>query len=443
MPSSDPVERPAELLALSAETPAALARAAECLEAYVRNRPRVPLRALCAAVNAERPRPHRAAMVAGSLDDLREHLNALTAGARRRGRTTGHARGDRPRVAFLFTGQGSQYAGMGRQLAGILPAFARSLHRCADALAPHLPRPLLAVLFDDDGSPAIHETQFTQPALVSLGYSLAQVWRSWGVTPHALLGHSVGEYAAACVSGMCGLDDGLRLVALRGRLMQERPPGGAMAAVFADEPTVARAIEPCRDVVSIAAVNGPANVVVSGAGHAVDALRSSLAARGVASHALTESHAFHSPLMEPMLDAFEQAAGRIRTRPPQVPIASNVTGRVLPAGYAPDARYWRQHARGAVRFADGVAALRDEACDTFIELGPDPVLIGMAKRCLPAGDLAWVPSLERSRDNWQTLLGGLGTLFVRGVPVDWTAVCGGPDPALPPLPEAVVAAVQA
>ena len=256
----------------------------------------------------------------------------------------------------------------------------------------------------------LDDTAFTQPALFSLQYALAQLWRSWGVEPAAVIGHSVGEYAAACVAGLFSLEDGLRLIAARARLMQALPAGGAMAAVFADRDRVAAALGASR-VLSIAAENGPSNTVVSGPADALEALLRELSSQGIDSQSLVVSHAFHSALIEPMLDEFDAVAATVAWRQPRVPIASNITGTLLHGSEMASAAYWRRHAREPVRFAAGMAALHADGQRLFLEIGPTPTLAALGRRVVDAGgDCAWLPSLQRGRDDWQTMLQTLGAV---------------------------------
>ena len=372
---------------------------------------------------------HRLAVVGASSPELGRTLRTFAEGGRPRTVSTGEvaAGSDTPRVAFLCTGQGSQYVGMGRELSETEPVFRETLERCDALLRPRLATPLLDVLYalPAEDSP-LGETAYTQPALFALEYALATLWRSWGVEPSVVMGHSVGEYVAACLAGIVSLDDGLRLIAERGRLMQALPRDGAMVALLTDEATVVEALAPHTANVAIASVNGPRNVVVSGRRAAVDAVVATLTDAGVETRPLAVSHAFHSPLMDPMLDEFERLAEQVTYAPPRLRLLSNVTGAVDPdAGTS--ARYWRRHVREPVRFADGMTTLGQEGCEVFLEIGPQPTLLGMGRQCLPdtTGDertRAWVPSLRRGRSDRGQLLHALGELHVQGVPVDWSAV---------------------
>jgi acyl transferase domain-containing protein len=307
-------------------------------------------------------------------------------------------------VAMMFTGQGAQYPGMGRRLYEINETYRTALDACDRYLRPLLERPLLEVLFAEDEAIAnlVHETAYTQPALFSVEHALAQLWLSWGVRPAAVMGHSVGEYVAATIAGVFSLADGLKLIAERGRQMQALPAGGSMAAVFADEARVQDAIAPYADEVSIAAINGPTNVVISGAGTAVSTILTTLKEEGVRARELVVSHAFHSPLMDPMLASFEAVANTVTYHPPPIPLISNVTGQVVDERVQ-TAVYWRDHVRDAVRFADAVQTAHEMGIDYFLEAGPNPVLIGMAKRILPRGTGVWLPSLKQDSDDWEML----------------------------------------
>ena len=326
----------------------------------------------------------------------------------------------RPKIAFLFTGQGAQYVDMGLGLYETSPTFRKALERCDELLRPHLDRPLLSLLYSQEKKKALLDrTIYTQPAMFALEYALYELWSSWGLEPEFVLGHSVGEYVAACVAGVFSLEDGLKLVAERARLMQAEPPGGRMVAVGAGEEQVRAAIEPFTRTVSIAAINGPRNVVISGAVVDLEAVVSRLSADGVQTKNLNVSHAFHSPLMEPMLAAFEKAVADIPLQPPAVRLISNLTGRVAKAEEITRPEYWRNHLREPVRFADGMQTLAESGCDIFLELGPSPVLLAMGRQCTTKPNTLWLPTLRPGRDDWSESLTSLQALYHAGVSVNW------------------------
>jgi acyl transferase domain-containing protein/acyl carrier protein len=423
-PAASPTlpDRPLHLLALSARDENALRQLAGLFARHLETHPEEHLADVCLTASTGRSQfAHRLAVVSATLDESCASLSAFASGTVSASVQSGKSDRERPsRVGFLFTGQGSQYAGMGRELYQTSPLFRRELDNCSDLLRPHLDRPLLEVLYPDEGQDTpLNQTGYAQSALFALEYALCRLWQSWGVQPSAVLGHSLGEYVAACVAGVLSLENALTLVATRARLMQALPPGGAMAALLAPEEQIEAALADFAGRLSLAALNG-SNTVVSGDAEAVDQLLSQLEQQGVRGQRLQVSHAFHSARMEPALAPFRQAAAGVEFSAPRLSLVSNLTGRLFAAGHVADADYWCQHLRQPVRFAEGVRALRDSGVDVLVEIGPQPTLLGMARRCLPEEeDCLWLPSIRRGQGDWQTLLDSLAGLYTRGVTVDW------------------------
>jgi malonyl CoA-acyl carrier protein transacylase len=425
-PAIEPVEaqgdRPLHILALSAKSGMALKELAGRYERHLEKHPSLTFPDVCFTANAGRSHlDHRFAALAHSAEQVRGQLAAFAGDKEPTQVLSGLVQGsNRPKVAFLFTGQGSQYVGMGQRLFHTQPTFRKALQRCNEILGSHLERPLLSVLFPGEGqSTPLDETGYTQPALFAIEYALTELWRSWGINPSVVMGHSVGEYVAACVAGVFGLQDGLKLIATRGRLMQKLPRCGQMAAVFADEASVAAAIEPYQGSVSIAAVNGPENIVISGAGPDIEKILRGFETDGIGYVPLNVSHAFHSPLMEPILDEFERVAAEVAYSSPRIGVISNVTGTLSHGEEMANGAYWRRHIRQPVRFSASMAWLYGQGYRTFLEIGPSPVLLGMGAGCLPESASAWLPSLKRGEPDWQRMLTSLAELYVRGAEVGW------------------------
>ncbi len=306
------------------------------------------------------------------------------------------------RVALLFTGQGSQRPAMGRSLYGKLPAFRAELDRCEQIFVGLYDRSLLEVIFDDD-SERLNQTEYTQPALFALEYGLSQVLRRAGLNPALLLGHSVGELVAACYAGVFDLEQGLALVSERARLMQALPPGGTMLALRAGELCVREVLAEAKLSIDIAAINSPQATVVSGLASEVERARVCFAEREVVGQTLTVSHAFHSAQMDPMLSQLEKVASTIDMRAVAVPLISNVTGLPFASNQGPDATYWARHVRAPVRFCEGVRHAYAAGCDVFVEVGPQPVLVGLGKRCLNRGSATWIETLCSDQDESECL----------------------------------------
>jgi acyl transferase domain-containing protein/acyl-CoA synthetase (AMP-forming)/AMP-acid ligase II/acyl carrier protein len=411
------MERPLHLLTLSARSKEALHQLAERYVAYLSHASDAALADICYTANTGRAQfAHRLAVSAASTSELRARLADFCAGRDVPGMSIGRIQGrERPGIAFLFTGQGSQYVGMGQQLYESQPTFRAALEKCDQLLRPYLERPLLSVMYPADHELALlHETAYTQPALFALEYALAELWRSWGIEPDIVMGHSVGEYVAACLAGIFSLEDGLRLIAERGRLMQALPERGAMVVVLSEPERVASALQPYSSQVAIAAVNGPRNTVISGAAEAVRAVARRLEDEGLVTHAMTVSHAFHSPLMEPMLTSFEQIARQIHFAPARIPLVCNLTGRIVNVGETLDAAYWKKQTRSTVQFAASMQTLAAQGHKLFVELGPHAVLSNMGVRCLPDSDVTWLPTLHKNRADWQEILQSVAILYTKG-----------------------------
>ena len=362
---------------------------------------------------------HRAVVVGADRDALMAGLARLAAGEPGANVAVGRAK-SATKVVFVFPGQGSQALGMGAQLYERFPVFAKALEEVMHALDGHLRVPLRQVLWGDDAE-LLENTEFAQPALFAIEVALAALWRHWGVLPDVVMGHSVGEIAAAHVAGVLTLDDAARLVAVRGRLMAALPSGGAMVAVAASEDEVTPLLTPD---VSVAAINGPNAVVISGDAAAVSSLADQFTGQGRRVHRLAVSHAFHSVLMEPMTEEFARLLVGVAAEEPQISLVSNVTGQLAGPGYG-SAPYWVEHVRQPVRFADGVRLAESLGAGVYLEVGPGAGLNAAVQQSLATEQAGSVVTLAKGQPEIDSLLSAAGQLFTTGVGVDWQAALGG------------------
>ncbi|MEU4626944.1 SDR family NAD(P)-dependent oxidoreductase, partial [Actinoplanes sp. NPDC023801] len=386
---------------LSARTAEALHAQAQRLRDLVLARPELrPIDVATSLVTSRASLEHRAVVVGSAPAQFDSALAGLVSAG---GVTAG-------RTAFLFTGQGAQRIGMGTGLAARFPVFAEAF----DAICARFDQLLDLPLRDAIDSDAIHQTVYTQAGLFAVEVAVYRLLESWGVTPDYLLGHSIGEIAAAHVAGVLDLDDAVTLVAARGQLMQALPAGGAMLAVQATEAEVREAITGLD--LDIAAVNGPTSVVVSGDAAAIE----ELASRFAKTTRLTVSHAFHSSRMEPMLADFAAVLNGLSFGAPRIPVVSNLTGEPVEEFTAD---YWIRHVREAVRFADGVSWLASHGVTRCVEVGPAGVLTGLAEATAP--DVAYAVTMRKNADEAETVLNAVGRIFTAGANVNWTAVLAG------------------
>ncbi len=378
------------------------------------------LKDLCYSATLGRPHwPYRLSVVCKEQADLIEGLHSYLDGSPNPNVQSGHVSAQQPKVAFLFTGQGSQYATMGAHLYTTESVFKTAFDRCDEIFQSLTQKSIKSIIFEER-SESIHETGTTQPALFSLAYSLCQLWAAWGIKPHTVMGHSVGEYAAACSAGIFSLEDGLRLISKRGALMQSLPAGGGMAALFCSREAITPFLTRYQQQIEIGAVNSPKQILVSGDKDAIARLCKELAAVKIDSHILTVSHAFHSYLMDNILSEFKIAAEGVQYNKPQCSIISNLSGKEANDTLL-NSQYWVDHIRRPVEFSTGMQTIEDKAVDAYIEIGPEPILLGLAKQNTLRAPV-WLGSLRKSVPDQAQMYRSLASLYILGADIQWKSV---------------------
>lgn len=418
--------RPYQLLTLSAETRSSLSHLIKQYQQLDQIQSSLPeqsqhlsdlrLADLCYTANCHRTHfQQRQAFAVASSDDLMQQLKAW-----KNGSSTAL---ELPlKIAFLFTGQGAQYLNMARQLYETEPYFENIINHCNEVLSGQLNPSLIGVLYNHneqpENAPDIHQTAYTQPAMFAIEVALAKLWQFYGVMPTLVMGHSLGEYAAACIAGVFSLEDGLKMVAARGRLMQALPKNGKMLAIAKDALFTETLIASFPGDITIAACNGPTNTVISGDAKCMNEIAQELAKQQIKTATLKVSHAFHSQLMEPMLDEYKSIVNTVTFQQPEISIINNVDGNADGSVIA-NADYWLKQIVNPVLFQQGVSILSDQGINCCLEIGPTPVLLGMAQLCLASDAMLWLPSLHKEKSDSQVMLSSLATLYGHGIDIQW------------------------
>ena len=423
--------------ALSAKTEPALTQAAKRLSAHLKANPHLDPTDLAYSLLTTRSSfEHRAIALGKDKEELLASLSALANGTPSPNLLTGKAK--QGKLAYLFTGQGSQRLGMGKELYEADQHFARVFDLLCEQLDPHLDTPLKEIVFakGKKAEALLEDTTYAQPALFAIEVALYEALAGKGLKPDALTGHSIGEIAAAHIAGVLDLSDAAKLITARGALMGALPGGGAMAAIEATEQEVSDSIKGKAKELAIAAINGPTSTVISGTEEAVEEIQAQWDEKGRKTKRLSVSHAFHSPLIEPMLEQFAEVAKSLTFNEPKIPLISNLTGEPLSKEQAQDPSYWVTHAREPVRFADAIATLKAQGTTTYLELGPDPVLCAMARECLgeEQDKAAFIPTLREGRAEAGAITTAIASAHVSGAKLDWGAFFAGTGAKRVPLP---------
>ncbi len=418
---SNEIERPKNILCLSAYEDSSLIELSKKYIKFLNTKTDLSLHDICYTANSSRfSFTEKIAVPFETKEELLASLSDFVKGNENYNVIKSDKNFEHEKIAFLFTGQGSQYVNMAKELYRTQPIFKENLDLCFAIAAKYTSKPLEEIIFtNDSNSNLIDETEFTQPALFVIEYALAKMWIAWGIKPDYLIGHSIGEYVAACIADVFELEDGIKLTALRGKLMQSLPKNGSMAVIFSNEENVKNILSKVTGKISIAGINGDDNIVISGEKKSVEQVINIFEENNIEYKKLNVSHAFHSPLMEPILNEFEKVAATVNYKTPSIQIISNLTGKELNKDDIPNEKYWRNHIREAVRFDDGMKTLAKLGCNVFIEPGPNSVLIGMGKRCLPNINAVWVGTIKKNKNDWDFLLQNVGELFTSNIPFNW------------------------